>query len=97
MEAPGPVQECAPRGGVLSRAARLAARAAARALTRTRRLPPRARAARAVPWQFGSSKYMRYPNDGAGLPKEVCDIPEYMVDQYVEAYYLPKVKNLPPA
>lgn len=40
---------------------------------------------------------MRYPNDGAGLPKEVCDIPEYMVDQYVEAYYLPKVKNLPPA
>lgn len=53
-------------------------------------------AACAVPWQFGSSKYMRYPGDGAGLPKWVCDIPDYMVDQYVEMYYLPKVKNLPP-
>jgi hypothetical protein len=40
---------------------------------------------------------MRYPGDGAGLPKEVCEMPEYLVDQYVELYYLPKVKNLPPA
>jgi hypothetical protein len=40
---------------------------------------------------------MRYPGDGAGLPKEVCDIPEHLVDQYVELYYLPKVTNLHPA
>lgn len=40
---------------------------------------------------------MRFPGDGMGLPKEVCDIPEHLVDQYVELYYLPKVKNLPPA
>jgi len=49
-----------------------------------------------LPWQFGSSKYMRYPNDGAGISKELCDIPEHLVDKYVELYYLPKVKNLPP-
>ncbi|KAJ1634516.1 hypothetical protein T492DRAFT_973322 [Pavlovales sp. CCMP2436] len=48
------------------------------------------------PWQPGGTTYMRYPNNGAGLPKSVTDIPEHMVDQYVELYYLPKVKNLPP-
>lgn len=29
------------------------------------------------PHDHGGTKYMRYPNNGHGIPKEICDIPPY--------------------